>query len=55
MNKRIKKKIYKQSLVHCIKCNKETEWYREEDEGCYCPSCYADLVGLTTEEVWRYI
>ena len=39
----------------CSECKRETEYYREEDEGVLCPSCYADLVGLSTEEVWRGI
>lgn len=55
MNKRIRKKKYKQSLVKCSKCERYTEYYREEDEGDLCPNCFADLVGLTAEEVWRGI
>ncbi|KYC94391.1 hypothetical protein B4102_3612 [Heyndrickxia sporothermodurans] len=39
----------------CVECKRKTEWYREEDEGIYCPDCFADLVGLSSEEVWRCI
>lgn len=42
-------------IVKCVSCNREAEWYREEDEGKYCPSCYADLVGISTSEVWACI
>lgn len=55
MKKRIRKKKYKQSLVTCIKCKTQTEWYRHEDDGYYCPSCYADLVGISVSEVWGSI
>lgn len=60
VNKRIKKKKLKQfygqeGFVYCDKCGRITEYYREEDEGDLCPSCFADLVGLSSEEVWRCI
>lgn len=60
MNKRLKKKKLKQfyeeeGFIYCDGCGRVTEYYREEDERNLCPSCYADLVGLTVEEVWRGI
>jgi hypothetical protein len=41
--------------VKCCSCARETEWFKEEDEGNYCPSCYADLVGISVSEVWASI
>jgi Zn finger protein HypA/HybF involved in hydrogenase expression len=55
MNKRIKKKKIKQQFTICDCCSCYTEYYREEDDGVYCPSCYADLVGISVSEVWACI
>lgn len=59
MNKRIRKKkekqFYQGENFFCDKCDCFTEWYREEDTMILCPRCYAEHVGLTTEEVWRTV
>jgi len=41
--------------MNCDECNCFTEYWTEEDDGNLCPKCYADLVGLSVEEVWRCV
>lgn len=55
MNKRIRKKKQKQEnqFIKCDGCGNFTEYYREEDQGNLCPSCWGKLVGLSLEEVYR--
>lgn len=55
MNKRIRKKKQKQEnqFIKCDGCRNFTEYYREEDQGNLCPSCWGKLVGLSLEEVYR--
>lgn len=59
MNKRIRKKkakqFYEGENMICDKCDCFTEFYKEEDMEILCPKCFAELVGLSTEEVWRCI
>lgn len=59
MNKRIRKKkekqFYKGENFFCDKCDCFTEWYKEVETMELCPSCFAEYVGLDTEEVWRCV
>lgn len=46
---------YDNTIVICDECGRITEYYREEDQGSLCPSCWGKLVGLSLEEVYRSI
>ncbi|KYC92231.1 hypothetical protein B4102_3772 [Heyndrickxia sporothermodurans] len=41
--------------VKCVSCGCTPTRFREEDEGFYCPNCFADLVGISVSEVWGCI